>query len=282
MRQWVLGTWLAVILTACHPSRESLTAGHIGCPPNEVSTFSVDSSSGWNQSAETWTAECRGRRFICSEVTTSSFDLDGLFADWTDSVDSDVSCREELSPAEASPASRAPSAPRLASSPPPTGAGGFELGIARAPARERCKAAGHEWRVGKKGRATCSGTATPVGFPASVELAFCSDTACAVTLSHTPGSKWIQPFAALQASLTEKYGQASERRLRIPSMCRTTQQFDRCAEDGALHLDVSWRWATGQSVRLSLGKRSRPAGESAVWLTYVKAPRVRSLDASAL
>lgn len=282
MRKWVVGAWLGVILGGCHPSRESLTAGQIGCPPQEVSTSSVDVSGGWNQSAETWTAECRGRRFICSEVTTSSLDFDGLFADWTDSVDSDISCREELSPPEPSHWSQAPSPPPPSGSPPPTGAGGFELGMPRTAARERCEAAGHEWRAGKKGRATCSGTSAPLGFRASVELTFCRDTACAVTLSQTPSSEWMQPFAALQASLTEKYGQASERRLRIPSMCRTNEQFDRCAEDGALHLNVSWRWPTGQSVRLSLGKRSHPAGDSAVRLTYVKAPGVKGLDASAL
>jgi hypothetical protein len=219
---------------------------------------------------------------VCSEVTTSSWDLDWLFTDSTSSVDSDVSCREELSPLEVSHASPASSPSPLSSSPPPTGAGGFELGMARAPARERCEAAGHDWRVGEKSRATCSGTATPLGFPASVELAFCGDTACAVTLSHTPTSEWMQPFATLQASLTEKYGQASVRRLRIPSVCRTNEQFDRCAEGGALHLNVSWRWPTGQSVGLSLGKRSRPAGESAVRLTYVKATGLESLDAAAL
>lgn len=163
---------MGALITGCHPSRESLTAGQSGCPPSEVRTPGVDSSSGWSQSAETWRAERRGRRFIRSEGTTSSLDLDGLFTDFIDSVDSDISCPEELTAPEESHASRAPSPSSLQSSPPPTGAGGFELRMARAAARQRCEAAGHDWRAGAA-RATCSGTATPVGFPASVELMFC-------------------------------------------------------------------------------------------------------------
>jgi hypothetical protein len=273
---------LALGLLACRPSRESLTAGQIGCPSNEVSTSAGASSSGWNQSAETWTAECRGRRFICSEVTTSSFDLDWLFTDATDSVDSDVACREELSSASEQALSIARSEPPSpASSAPPTGGAGFDLGISLASARQRCEAAGHRFTDPSGGHAACSGTATPLGFPATARLSFCGGALCGITLSHTPADHWMRPFSDLQAALTAKYGAASKRQLRIPSMCRTDQQFDRCALDGALDLSVSWRWPSGQSLRLSLGAQPR-MGESAVRLTYVKAPDAVGPNASAL
>jgi hypothetical protein len=77
-------------------------------------------------------------------------------------------------------------------------------------------------------------------------------------------------------------GQASKRQLRIPSMCRTNEQFDRCARDGALNLSVSWQWPAGERLRLSLGKPASRAGDSAVQLTYLRPPRVSNLDASAL
>jgi hypothetical protein len=270
-------------LAGCVPSRESLTAGQIGCPPSEVSTSSLSSSGGWNQSVETWTAECRGRRFVCSEITTSSFDLSWLFTDATDSVDSDVSCREELSTTEATArSSRRSDPPVSASSAPPIGGAGFELGLSPEAARQRCEAAAHLWESLDAQHASCSGTATSLGFPATTRLAFCDSGLCGITVSHTPTGHWIQPFSALQATLTAKYGTASKRRLRIPSMCRTDEQFDRCALDGTLDLSVSWHWPTGQRLRLSLGRVSPHAGESAVRLTYVKPPRPSGPNASAL
>jgi hypothetical protein len=81
----------------CAPSREALTAGEVGCPPSELSVHDEESSSGWAQSADTWIAECRGRRFVCTEVVTSGIDYSWLFSDSVDSRDSDVSCHEELS-----------------------------------------------------------------------------------------------------------------------------------------------------------------------------------------
>jgi hypothetical protein len=286
-----LGRWarrvplvaLVATLVGCVPSRESLTAGQIGCPPSEVSTSNPSSSTGWNQSATTWTAECRGRRFVCSEVTTSSFDLDRLFTDATDSVDSDISCREELSTTNAMALSSPRSAATVAaSSMPPIGGAGFELGLSHSVARQRCESAGHRWDAIDAGHAACSGTAASLGFPATTRLAFCEADLCAITVTHSPAAHWLEPFTALQRTLTAKYGTASKRRLRIPPMCRTDEQFDRCALDGTLDLSMSWQWPAGQRLRLSLGRASPHAGESAVRLTYVKPPRPSGPNASAL
>jgi hypothetical protein len=275
--------WLLLALAGCYPSRESLTAGQIGCPPNEVSTSKLGSSTGWSQSAETWAAQCRGRRFICTEVTTSGGDWDWLWSDSLGASDTDVSCREELGPSDSALSSR-PGADRVrpARSEPPTGGAGFELGISRAASRERCQAATHLWQEDESQHATCSGTASSLGLPAKAQLTFCGRELCGITVSHTPEAHWMRPFSDLNSTLTAKYGTASKRQTRIPSMCRTDAQFDSCARDGTLSLSVSWQWPTGQRLRLSLGRPSPHTGESAVRITYVKAPSSARVDASAL
>jgi hypothetical protein len=272
---------LAGALVACQPTRESLTAGHIGCPPNEVVTSEVGSSSGWNQSAETWIAECRGRRFVCSEVTTSSFDVDWIFTSSTDSVDSDVSCREELAPVASEVASeRAAVAAAMAASAPPTGGAGFELGMSRTAAREACEAAEHRWHDDSSKHPSCTGPAVSLGFPAEVQLTFCKQGLCGISVSHVPQEHWMQRFMGLRRTLESKYGAPSRQQVRVPSMCRTEDEFDRCAEDGTLRLSVSWQWPTGQRLRLSLGQ-SRTAGENRVLLTYVHAAPLPSSSAAA-
>ena len=269
-----VGISLAAALGACQPTRESVTAGQIGCPPDEVATSEVGSSSGWNQSAESWIAECRGRRFVCSQVTTSSVDIGWLWTDATDSVDSDVTCREELTPVEAVAATPAkPTASTPATTPPPSGGAGFELGSSRAAARERCEGARQRWDEDNSEDATCSGAATALGFPAHVRLTFCKGGLCGIAVSHVPDAHWMRQFTDLRTTLEAKYGAPSQRRGRVPSMCRTDEQFDSCARDGTLRLSFSWQWPTGQRVRLSLGKPPSHTGESQVLLTYVQTPR---------
>ncbi len=46
----------------------SVTSGQIGCPPEEIQILEED--SGWN--TKTWVAECRGKRFHCTEVSAGN------------------------------------------------------------------------------------------------------------------------------------------------------------------------------------------------------------------
>ncbi|HTV20586.1 MAG TPA: hypothetical protein VMG12_18005 [Polyangiaceae bacterium] len=271
----LLGTWLV----ACAPSRQALTAGEVGCPPSELSISGEASSTGWSQSADTWVAECRGRRFICSEVTTSSLDYDWLFSNSVDSRDSDVSCHEELS--ASAPLKIEPREPPLTPrSAPPSGGAGFELGSSRQATRERCVSSGHEFR--DEGAQTfCSGAAAALGFDASMRLTFCKDTLCGITISQMPKSAWATAFKDLDMRLTEKYGPATVRQVRVPSMCRSNEQFDRCATDGALDFEVRWQWPEGDRLRLLLDKPAT-AGEASLRLMYVMPPDVRRGDTSAL
>jgi hypothetical protein len=236
-----------------------------------------ESSSGWAQSADTWIAECRGRRFVCSEVMTSGIDFGWLFSDSVDSRDSDVSCHEELStrPAEPTPAAALPP-----SSAPPSSGAGFELGSARSEVRVRCESSGHAFR--DEGAQTfCSGAAASLGFEASTQLTFCKDTLCGITIAQVPEAGWATAFKDLDARLTDKYGPATLRRVRVPNVCRTPAQFDRCALDGALDFEVRWQWPQGERLRLLLDKPAAPA-VAAVRLVYVKPPGAHPLDTSAL
>ena len=255
-----------------------MTAGEVGCPPSELSISGETSSSGWSQSADTWIAECRGRRFVCSEVTTSSIDYDWLFSNSVDSRDSDVACHEELSerPPLQVAERQAPPVPRSA---PPSGGAGFELGSARDTTRARCESSGHSFR--DEGAQTfCSGAAAPLGFEASTQLTFCNDTLCGIGVSQVPKDNWAEAFKALDARLTEKYGPATLRQVRVPVMCRTPEQFDRCALDGALDFEVRWQWPEGTRLRLVLDRPA--AGAAALRLVYVTAPGGRHADNSAL
>jgi hypothetical protein len=277
-----MGSCLGLLLWGCTPSREALTAGEVGCPPSELSVHGAESSGGWGQSAATWIAECRGRRFVCTEVVTSSFDLDWLFTDSVDSRDSDVSCHEEVTPARSALAlttRESAIAPRVE---PPSGGGGFALGSSRDVAREQCETSGHTWREEKGAHGFCSGTAAPLGLEAGTQLTFCKTALCGITISHVPHAKWATAFAELDASLTDKYGTASLRRVRIPSMCRTDEQFDRCVLDGALDFEVRWQWPRGERLRLLLGKPREANGVAALRLIYVKPPGLRRLDGAAL
>ncbi|HKO93104.1 MAG TPA: hypothetical protein VJU61_18235 [Polyangiaceae bacterium] len=273
----LLGGALALAL-GCAPSRQALTAGEVGCAPGELSVQEVDSSSGWAQSAETWIAECRGRRFVCTEVVTSSLDLGWLFSDSVDSRDSDVSCHEELSAStSAAPEERAPALP---SSTPPDGGAGFAFGRTRAEARARCEASGHAFRD-EGAHAFCSGVATPLGFEASPRLTFCQDVLCGVTIERVPEQDWAAAFHDLDARLTEKYGPATLRQVRVPAPCRSDEDFDRCAVQGALDLEVRWQWPRGQRLRLLLDK-PRSKDPAALRLIYVQPSSARRVDASGL
>jgi hypothetical protein len=273
--------WASPLL-ACAPSRQALTAGEVGCPPNELRVEDVSSSSGFSQSAETWRAECRGRRFICTEVITTSLDIDWLLSNSVDSRDSDIACHEELGDQPSQLVVQARETPLSPHSAPPTGAAGFSFGSARAETRERCESSHLSWRDGEGASSFCSGTAVSVGFEATTQLTFCNDTLCGITLEHVPSATWATAFSELDGTLTDKYGPATSRQVRVPTMCRTNEQFDRCAVDGALDFEVRWQWPRGERLRLLLGKSRAPDGIAALRLMYVKPPSAGRVDDSAL
>lgn len=241
---------------------------------------------GWGQHVETWTAECGGRIFVCSQLDTSTMAVasNGKAATTIGVNSSDVACHERLSSTPtASSNAAAVSEARARAVPtasPPTGGAGFELGADVERARQVCETAGHTWGAPNHGRATCSGAAADLGFPADITLKFCSGKACIVTLRHRPDSGWTSTFTELKGKLTAKYGTPSESEAMIPAGCRTEPEFVECLNKN-VRLHFSWTWPTGERVILSIGK-AEPESEAAISIDYVRPVRKVAANADAL
>ncbi|HVR20040.1 MAG TPA: hypothetical protein VMS65_10095 [Polyangiaceae bacterium] len=275
MRRGFRGLFLVLGVVACAPSRESMTAGQIGCPPNEITIGNEDSSIGFGQGSETWTAECQGRIFVCTKLTTGG----------ENAADSDVSCREELgsekqqatSPADSS-AKTAPTEAKAAGA--PTGGAGFELGATSEAAQKACEGAGNTWEA-SGAIATCSGPATNVGFEVGVTFDLCRDHVCKITVAHSPKSKWASAFAELKTKLIEKYGAPADSSTNVPPSCRAEPDLIACFDRG-LRLRLDWSWKTGETLRLSAGKPEKSGGPAAIRLEYARPESALGADSSAL
>jgi hypothetical protein len=79
----------AVSLTAC-ASLEAVTAGHVGCPPDEI-TVSGESET-WG--ASSWTAECHGKLYYCSAAGGGRGAPDVACREATETAASDVHAME--------------------------------------------------------------------------------------------------------------------------------------------------------------------------------------------
>ncbi|MGE5783587.1 MAG: hypothetical protein ACM3ZE_03320 [Myxococcales bacterium] len=267
--------WPLLILATCScmPSREAKTAGQIGCTPDEITISREQSQFGVIQSSETWTAECQGRIFVCSQINHSGRDkgfLDMLFAS------EQVSCHEAAESPDAERSRHAQEAAltdranRLPSAP-PKGAAGFEFGENPEDAARRCQVAGQTWRDDSGDKAVdtpgCSGPATPLGMDASVAVSFCSGRVCSITVDHVPRANWKRSAVALKANLEAKYGISQESSGSVPEDCRSEQAFTRCLESQQVLLQYKWTWNSGESIEMIVGKLNE-ADNTAIRLVY--------------
>jgi len=277
--EWLrsIGLLAIVFVGACTVSRGSRSAGQIGCTPDEITISNDEAEFGVIQSGETWVAECQGRTFVCSQINQSGKDksfLDMMFAA------EQVSCHQAPESPIAEQNRHLREAALVAranrpATPPPTGAAGFDFGETPESVASRCEAAGQAWREGNatasnrgdKGRPGCSGAATALGIPARVDFEFCDGRACSITLEHVPPSNWSRSLVSLKAKLETKYGSAHESSGIVPEWCRSETAFKGCLESQQVALRYTWRWAGGESIEMSVGKRSE-ADNSAVRLVY--------------
>jgi hypothetical protein len=63
MYKIILMSMLAFV-SGCATSRLEMTMGKIGCSPNEITITEGEENFATN----TWTAECRGKKFYCANV----------------------------------------------------------------------------------------------------------------------------------------------------------------------------------------------------------------------
>ncbi|MGC4087215.1 MAG: hypothetical protein QM756_04785 [Polyangiaceae bacterium] len=220
--------------------RTAITSGQIGCPENEV--VIRNEGSGWN--SETWTAECRGRKFYCSSVASGKA--------------SQASCHEEVARQSIDgestpmptprPATRAPSTTE-----PPTGIGGFRFGSDAAAAQAKCEAAGAEWKQSSTAdHFTCSSLPISVGTPVEPVIRFCEGQLCAIKLHFEPTDGFLRSFNHLSDTITKKYGIATAQNASIPSACQTEAQFRACVARGAARAYRVWRWDDGERIEFKL------------------------------
>jgi hypothetical protein len=275
MRRGFCGFLLLVGLAGCRPSRESMSAGQIGCPPEEINVSQEQSSSGFLQSSATWYAECRGKMFICSELAATSGPSAGTF---------NVDCRPEVSdkPVVASGEGSGETSTETAKKPggAPIGGGGFEFGTSGEAAQKACEAAGNSWSLtGTLG--TCSGAAQSLGFDASVTIEFQRERASKITVVHAPEKKWASALAELRTKLAEKYGAPYDSAANVPPNCRTDAELVACFDKG-LRLRFTWTWKSGERLELSAGKPAKSEGDTAIRVEYEKPAPTLGADASAL
>ncbi len=258
-------TGAVLLLTAgCMPSPEARSAGQIGCSPHEISISGEQFHPVLIQSGETWVAECRGRTFYCTQIDgrPRKRQLFNLASD-------QIRCREDVDSAERQIGQgRVEARPRAAEPTvaAPIGAAGFDFGLLRAEAQQRCESAERQWSQMPDGN-NCSGPAAELGIAAKVHLAFCDDRVCAITIEHHPSSHWAARTVQLKTQLEAKYGEPQSGSGSIPEDCRSNEAFARCLRVAALHLSYKWQWPSGEAIELDVGQPA-PRAEDAIRLLY--------------
>ena len=244
---------------SCRPPAATVSSGQIGCDPSSISISNQDVSSGFGESTETWIAECEGKRFYCSRLTTSG----GKYS----AGSAQVSCKEALSDA-AAPASATGAAPAIERGAAPLGAAGFNFGAELTEARQACEAAGNKWQA-RGVDYDCSGPASSLGFDADVVLRVCTGKICGISLSHRPKANWIGFVGDLKDRLVDKYGAPDKAEDMVTRDCKDEAAFAACLDAGTLTLRFDWRWPTGQRVALVVGQL-RGAQAASVLIEYSK------------
>jgi hypothetical protein len=268
-----------LLILGCTPSLEAMSAGHVGCAESEIEIS--DESDGMG--SKSWIATCNGVRHVCSQVVVTQFGAA--------EPASQVNCASERATAEPEEVAERPAntaradadEPKRAGA--PAGAAGFRFGQTREEAEKACAAAGFEVSAVEPRGLRCSGLPEDVGLPASVELAFCAQNVCGITLRTDPrkaGKARMTAFVSLADALREKYGVPAERASNVPGDCREGPALDPCLDEGRASARQSWRWA-GQGKTLSLIlEKAEGADAAELRVVYTEAPRAVRPKADAL
>lgn len=277
-RTWMVSGVVLLLATACMPSREARSAGQVGCSPDEITISDGAFHPGLLQSGETWVAECRGRTFYCSQINSDQNDKQLL----SSLASEQVSCQEEAeSPQEAeNREARREARARVAAKGPaaaPQGAAGFDFGVTAAEAQRLCEAAGHQWSHAED-HDSCSGPAAELGMTMRVDLTFCDDRACRITLAQALDKGPAAQAIRLKTQLESKYGTPHSTSGSVPEACRSEAQFARCLEQDTLHLSYKWQWSSGEGIELDVGKPA-PSTAPAIRLRYSRPKGTANLSA---
>ena len=259
----LVGSLLAV---ACFPSRATRSAGEVGCSADEIAISEAPVREGLLEPGETWAAECHGRTYYCTQIHAER-GADPLGAFMSDQVicQLEAESAQEEQNREALVDAKLRAAVRNSKGAPQSAAG-FDFGLSSEESQQRCEAAGREWTtVADGGR--CSGPAADLGMSARVSVGFCENRACRIAIEHEPVDDWATRAVRLKTQLESKYGPAQNTSGLIPETCRTNQSFKQCLKTDLVRLSYGWRWSSGVSLELSVGKPA-PDAEPAIRLVY--------------
>jgi hypothetical protein len=274
-----LGLELLISLTLCllgcgdrMRALKVVSAGQIGCPPDEIEISDLDRRFA----DTTWTATCRGIRHICSAYVSGSsgtglgYGLSSqgglVLVSGLGGSSHSYNCKAELSSdfergGYDNYSSTEQITPRTATSGAPNGAAGFAFGDTEAVAAKACIDAGYQWsKPSGANNARCTGSPVSVGFEASVEVVFCGDKVCALILRRpledlTSDDDLLARYNTTTDLVKRKYGAFSSRKHNVPDDCR--KDLKRCIADGEVQLQTKWQWSGGQTVRVVLGQAER-------------------------
>jgi hypothetical protein len=256
-----------LLLVACGPSLQSMSAGQIGCQESEIQISDEDFSFG---ASETWIATCENVRYVCSHVRTGE-------------KTSQVNCAAEKD-AEKTKAVAAgdTAAPSDEPAHHPDGAGGFRFGQQLDEAASTCSAASFEFTQAGPTSAHCGGLPSPLAFKASAELTLCREGVCGIALVGDPslsGTSQVNGFIGVAAALAKKYGQPYERSSSLPAECKG-EALQGCLDGGRIDLKQTWQWSES-SISLTLSKPPN-AGKSERRVFYAQPKRMKALKPDAL
>ncbi len=139
----------------------------------------------------------------------------------------------------------------------PDGVAGFKFTMTAEDAQSTCEGAGHGWSSSARGGA-CSGTPSPVGFSAAVQLLGCGPEYCQILVKgEAEEAKILGTVTGLRDAISRRYGKPQVSTTAFPQRCQSTPT--ECIEEQRAYFEYVWTFENGQSIKLRLGEK--PASE---------------------
>lgn len=131
---------------------------------------------------------------------------------------------------------------------------GFTFGSSLSTTKPICTDAEHWWQPREPAVFRCGGTPASVGYPATVDLAFCADRLCRIDVlirAQDPNG-WTGLHNEVRSKLEAHYGPRTNYASNIPPACAPV--LASCLQGGGAQADTTWRWNTPHGVLLTIGR----------------------------
>jgi hypothetical protein len=156
----------------------------------------------------------------------------------------------ESSPSSSSADTPSPELRGLSFRKAPEGAAGFRFGFTPEQAQLVCEKAGNAY-LGTPTKGSCSGAASNLGAPATVELTFCGQAICQIRVTLLPDeANYVDFYKSLGSSLKQLYGAPFSKTSKT-TRCATPEQLPTCVVAKTAIITFEWRWQSRYQVSLS-------------------------------